>query len=87
MNTIEISEYFKRDLICSKIFYSVYPVNKIPNFYLCSLLALKVCNTDTSSRHEEHWILLYVDKNRRGGYLDSMGRFPTKGFKIFLDEN
>ena len=60
---MEFSEYFKN---CSKIFYGVYPVNKIPN--LCSLLALIVCNTDTSSRPGEHWIVLYVDENRRGDY-------------------
>ena len=85
MNTIEISEYLKRYLICSKIFYGVYPVNKIPK--LRSLPALIVCNTDTSSSPGEHWIVLYVDENRRGDYFYSMGIFPTKSFKIFLYEN
>ena len=84
-NTIEISEYFNRDLICSKIFYGVYPANKISK--LSSLPTLIVCNTDTSSRPGEHWIVLYVDEKRRGEYFDSMGRFPTKWFKTFLDEN
>ena len=50
MNTNEISEYLNRDLICSKIFYGVYPPNKIPK--LRSLPALIVCNTDNSSRPE-----------------------------------
>ena len=85
MNTIEISEYLNRDLICIKIFYGLYPDNKLPK--LCSLPALIVCITDTSSRPGEHWIVLYVDENRRGEYFDSMGRFPTKRFKTFLDEN
>ena len=71
MNTIAISEYLTRDLICSKIFYGVYPANNIPK--LRSLPALIVCNTDTSSRHGEHWIVLYVEENRRGEYFDSMG--------------
>ena len=85
MNTIEISGYLNRDLICSKIFYGVYSGNKIPK--LRSLPALIVCNTDTSSRPGEHWIVLYVDENRRGEYFDSMGRFPNKWFKTFLVEN
>ena len=85
MNIIEISEYLNRDLICSKIFYGVYPANKIPK--LRSLPTLIVCNTDTSSRPGEHWIVIYVDENRRGKYFDSMGRFPTKWFKTVLDEN
>ena len=70
MNTIEISEYLNRDLICSKNFYGVYPANKIPK--LRSLPALIVCNTDTSSRPGDHWIVLYVDENRRGEYFDSI---------------
>ena len=85
MNTYEISEYLNRDLICHKIFYGVYPAYKIPK--LDSLPALIVCNTDNSSRPEEHWIVLYVDENRRGEYFNSMGRFPTKWFKVFLDVN
>ena len=85
MNTNEISEYLNRDLICSKIFYGVYPANKIPK--LRSLPALIVCNTDTSSRPGEHWIVLYVDENYRGEYFDSMGRFQTKWFKTFLEVN
>ena len=85
MNTNEISEYLNRDLICRKIFYGVYPANNIPK--LRSLPALIVCNTDTSSWLGEHWIVLYVDKNYKGEYFDSMGRFPTKWFKVFLDVN
>ena len=85
MNTNEISEYLNRDLICSKIFYGVYPPNKIPK--LRSLPALIVCYTDTNSRPGERLIVLYVDENRRGEYFDSMGRFPTKRSKKFLDVN
>ena len=55
MNTNEISEYLNRELICSKIFYGVYPANKIPK--LRSLPALIVCNTDTSSRPGEHFLI------------------------------
>ena len=85
MNSNEISAYSNRDLICSKIFYGVYLANKIPK--LRSLPALIVCKTDTNSRPGEHWIVLYVDENRRREYFDSMGRFPTKWFNTFLDVN
>ena len=54
---------------------------------LCSLPALIVCNTDTSGKPGEHWILLYVDENDRGEYFDSMGRFPTNWLKTSLGEN
>ena len=85
MNTQEISDYWNMDPECSKMFYGVYPANKIPK--LRSLPALIVCNTDTSSKRGEHWIVLYVDKNRRGEYFDSFGICPFEHFKIFLDEN
>ena len=80
MSTNEISEYLNRDLICCKI-HGVYPANKIHK--LRSLHVLIVCNSDTSSRPGEHWIVIYVDGNRREEYFDSMGRFPIKWFKTF----
>ena len=85
MNTNEISDYLNRDPECSKMFYGVYPADKIP--HLCSLPALIVCNTYTSSNRGEHCIVLYVDKNRRGEYFDSFGRYPFDHFTIFLDVN
>ena len=84
MNPKEISDYLNRDPECSKMFYEVYPADKIPN--LRSLPAVIVCNTDTSNKRGEHWIVSYFDKNRRGEYFDSFGRSPFEHFKIFLDE-
>ena len=85
MNTNEISDYLNRDPECSKMFYGVYPADKIPNFR--SRPALIVCNTETSSKRGEHWILLYVDKHRQGEYFDSFGKSSFEHFKIFVDEN
>ena len=85
MNTDEISEYLNRDLICRKILYGVYPANRIPK--LSSLPALTICNTDSNSRPGEHLLVIYVDEKYRGEYFDSIGRFPTKWFTIFLDVN
>ena len=63
MNTEEISDYLHSYPECNKMFYEVYPANKIPK--LRSLPALIVCNT----KRGEHWIVLYVDKNGRGQYF------------------
>ena len=54
--TKEISDYLNRDPECSKMFYEVYPADKIPK--LCLLPVLIVCNTDTSSKRGEQWIVL-----------------------------
>ena len=82
MSTNEIAKYLNSDLICRKICYGVYPANKIPK-----LPALTVCNTDSSSKPGEHWIVLYVDENNKEEYFDSIDRFPTELFKTFLDVN
>ena len=61
------------------MFYGVYPANKIPK--LSSLPALIVSNTGTSSGPGEHWIVLYVDENRRREYL--WVDFRLNGLKQF----
>ena len=85
MNTKEISDYLFQSKDCNKMFYGVYPVKKIPN--LRSQPAPIFCNTDTSNKRGEHWIVLYITKNRRGEYFDSFGRCPFEHLKILLDEN
>ena len=30
-----------------------------------------VCKTDPSDRGEEHWICIYIDRNRHGEFFDS----------------
>ena len=85
MNAKKIFDILKRDPECSKIFHRVYPADKIPT--APSLLALTECNTDTSSKPGEHWVILHIDKNRRGDYFDSFGRCPTQRFTKYLSDN
>ena len=47
---------------------------------LCVILPLVV-------NEENIWIVLYIDKKRRGEYFDSLGRCPFEHFKILLDVN
>ena len=78
MNTKEISVYLKKDLICRKIFYGVYPANKI--LKLRSLPALIVCNTETSSRLGSYFMLTRtIEANILTGWVD----FRLNGLKHF----
>ena len=85
MNTKEYFDYLKRDPECSKILCGVYPTDKIPT--MRSLSALIVCKTDTSTKSEEHWLVLYINKNKNGKYFDSFGRFSTERFTKYLNHN
>ena len=81
MNTNEISDYLNRDPECSKMFNVLYPADKIPK--LRSLPALIACNTDTSSKQGEHWVVLYVDQNRQEEYCYLFGRCPFEHLRYF----
>ena len=81
MNTNEISENLNRDLICRKIFYVVYPANKIPK--LRSLSALVVCNSDTSSRPENIGSYFMLTRTVEDNILTRWVDFPLNGLKHF----
>ena len=41
----------------------------------------------TSGKRGEHWVVLYIDRNRRGEYFDSFGLYPTARFMKYLNDN
>ena len=49
--------------------------------------AIIVCNTDPSDRGGEHWICIYIDRNRHGEFFDSFGREPGRPFCWFLNRH
>ena len=74
MNTKETSDYLNLDPECSKMFYGAYPADKIPNFR--SLLVIIVCNTDTSSKREEHWIVCVLTRRDEENISIHLGDVP-----------
>ena len=49
--------------------------------------AIIVCNTDPSDRSGEHWICIYIDRNRCGEFFDNFGRRPCQPFCSFMDNH
>ena len=80
MNTNEIETVLYGD--CGEYFQGVYSMDTLP-----VEPSLIVCNTDPSTKPGQHWIAIYVDKNRCGEYFDSFGRAPNKHFTDYLNEH
>ena len=49
--------------------------------------AIIICNTDPSDKIGEHWLCIYIDKNRHGEFFDSFGRKPGRPFCEFLNRH
>ena len=86
MNTLEIDTILRDDKRTAKAFKGVYTSNELP--IRTTTDSLYVCNTDPSDQPGTHWIVVYIDKQRRADYFDSFGMAPTvKEIKHFLNEN
>ena len=46
-----------------------------------------VCKTGPSDRSGEHWICIYISRNRHGEFFDSFGRRPCQPFCSFLNRH
>ena len=86
MNTEEIRILLSEDKRTADAFRGVFASDELPQEN--EINSLYICNTDPSHEPGEHWIVMYIDENRRADYFDSFGRYPTeKCFENFLDNN
>ena len=47
-----------------------------------------IMNTHPSHKEGEHWVAVYIDKNKKGIYFDPFGLYPLEEeFKKFLNDN
>ena len=84
MNTSTIEHYLSSR--CRGQFMGVFSSDTLPTS-IKKRPAIIVCNTDPSDRGGEHWICIYIDKNRRGEFFDSFGRRPCQPFCSFMDRH
>ena len=74
MNTLEIETKLCNDQRTIKAFRGVYASDELST--LTSTNSLFVCNTDLSDQPGSHWIVFYIDKQRKTDYFDSFGIAP-----------
>lgn len=75
MNSSEVCQHLKR----CRIFRGVYSRDNLPTKF--KKPAAFVVNTDSKSERGEHWIAIFIDKNRLE-YFDPLGFPPLH--KLFL---
>ena len=90
MNTTQIKKALDSDKQIKHAFAGVFAADMIPSI-VPQYPYLIVCNSDTSIGPGEHWLLIYICKDKKGIFFDSMGHSPGyygKGcFTKFLDDN
>ena len=84
MNSSNIEHYLSSR--CRGQFMGVFSSDTLPTS-IKKRPAIIVCNTDPSDRGGEHWICIYIDKNRRGEFFDFFGRRPCQPFCSFMDRH
>lgn len=69
-----------------KCYKGAFPCDLLPSKF--TLPACFVVNTDVSTEPGEHWIALFIDKNKHAEYFDSYGLPPINSHIInFLNQN
>lgn len=71
---------------CRGQFVGVFAVDRLPLRLPPKRPLLIVCNTDPHDRPGKHWIVLYVDRNSRGEFFDSLHQPAPLTIKNYLNK-
>ena len=68
-------------------FRSIYPHIQLPILRLNTkrLPVVLIVNTDTHNLPGQHWISIYIDRNRKGELFDSLANPPSTHIERFLN--
>ena len=87
MNSKEIFHLMCSDHHIKKIFYGVFPRDKLPK-KIYKKPGIFIINTDSSDKIGEHWVAIYLDVNGRAEYFDSYAIPPrSNDIKSFIKKN
>lgn len=87
MNSTEINFILKTLSQTKHIFMGVYACDTLPKKVI-KRPALIICNTHPIHKSGEHWISIYISKNKTAEYFDSFGLPPNNKYIInFLERN
>jgi Adenovirus endoprotease len=87
MNANEIKRIISRDKTLRNSFIGIYASDEL-NFKLNRKPACLIVNTDPSYLPGQHWICMYIDRNGRLDFFDSLGLSSFAAhFKKFLTSN
>src|SRR5688500_3940890 len=82
MDTFGINQILKD----TKGYLGAFPRDKLPKPK--TFPASLIINTDASNQSGEHWVAVFITKNKTGEYFDSFGLPPFHGeIRQFLNKN
>ena len=85
MWTDELLQLVLKDCKTASVVTGIYAIDTLP--VLVKHPAALIVNLSPSTSGGSHWIVIFVDKNRRGLYFDSLGRKPPRPILKFLRKN
>ena len=84
MNTDEINRILR--VRCGGTFLGTFASDRLPARLPPKRPLFLVCNTDPHTRRGQHWIAMFIDKDGRGEYFDSLHQDALPAFARYLDE-
>ena len=78
MNTIELTSILRNRIINGTDFLGVLACDQLPKHGVYKYPAMLIVNTHPSSIPGEHWLAVYITKDRHGYFFDSFGNSPDK---------
>lgn len=76
MNTAELTGVVKKILKRDQCFLGVQACDELPKRKIQWFPAMTIVNTDPSHLPGEHWLALYITKDKNGCFFDSFGNTP-----------
>ena len=84
MNTNEINRLLRAR--CRGTFLGTFASNRLPARLPSNRPLFLVVNTDPHTRPGQHWVTLYVGRDSRGEYFDSLHQDTPVSFANYLDK-
>src|SRR6267154_17246 len=80
MDSIRITNLLSKR--CGRTFIGVFPIDRLPEKLSARRPLLLVCNTASSDKPGDHWIVMYIDM--KGEFFDSYAELPARTFEQYL---
>ena len=71
---------------CRNQFVGVYACDRLPRILPSHRPLLIVANTDPHDKPGQHWIAMYIGRDAKGEYFDSLGQPAPQIFQRYLNK-
>ena len=87
MKSEDLFKYLEKDNKSLSKFNGIFAIDDLI-FPISDMNGYLICNTDESYNKGKHWVVIYIDKNKKEvEYFDSLGKRPCERFIKFMRED